>query len=144
MVRRFHRSIYEELDELKASMDYLFQLTIEPMDNPMLPQGEEHGIVFQYPHNLNVEVTEDDKEVIVTVDIIPGIETSKISLELINRSCLQITCQRQEVQEGRELRSVSLHQEVPLPWPVMWRGARSTLNHGVLDLHFRKVPPGRE
>jgi len=40
MGRRFHRSIYDELDELRASMDYLFQLAFEPMDNPLLPEGE--------------------------------------------------------------------------------------------------------
>ncbi len=77
MVRRFHRSIYDELDDLKASMDYLFQLAFEPIDNPLLPEGENPDIVCLYTHNLNAEITEHDDEVIVTVDTIPGIENLK-------------------------------------------------------------------
>jgi HSP20 family protein len=146
MVRRFHRSIYDELDELKASMDYLFQLALEPMDNPMLPQDEGPGIVCLYPHNLNVEVSEDSEDVIVTVDIVPGIEPSKISIDLSDRSTLNITCNRRDEmdKEGRqEPRSVSLHQEIALPCPVIRNGARSTLKHGVLDLRLKKVRHAR-
>jgi len=148
MVRRFHRSIYDELDELKASMDYLFQLAFEPMDNPLLPQGENPDIVCLYPHNLNVEVTEDDDEVIVTVDIIPGIEMTKISVDLVTHNTLKITCDRQEVRmeendryRGQEKKFFSLHHEIPLPVPVMIIGAKSTLKNGVLDLHLKKVRP---
>jgi HSP20 family molecular chaperone IbpA len=146
MVRRFHRSIYDELDELRNSMDYLFQLALDPMDNPLLPQ-EDSGIISLFPHNLNVEVTENDEDVMVTINTMPGIETSKISVQLRDRNTLNITCDRQAaVREGddrhvRQDRSVSLHQEIPLPWPVMRCGARSTLNHGVLDLHLKKMQP---
>ena len=95
MVRRFHRSIYDELDDLKASMDYLFQLAFEPIDNPMLPEGENPEIVCLYTHKLNAEVTDHDDEVIVTVDIIPGIKNLKISVDLVNPDTLvpvQLTC----------------------------------------------------
>ena len=47
MVRRFHRSIYEELDELRASMDYLYQLALEPMDNPLVHEDDTYGIRCQ-------------------------------------------------------------------------------------------------
>ena len=33
MVRHYRRSIYDELDDLRASMDYLFQLVLEPVDD---------------------------------------------------------------------------------------------------------------
>jgi len=146
MVRRFHRSVYDELDELKASMDYLFHLAFEPMDNPLLPAGENPCIVCLYPHNLNVEVTEVDDEVIVTVDTIPGIENTKISADLVNSNILKITCDRREERmedtDGHHLseqRFFSLHQEIPLPGHVMICGAKSTFKNGVLDIHLKKV-----
>jgi HSP20 family molecular chaperone IbpA len=148
MVRRFHRSIYDELDELKASMDYLFQFAFEPMDNPLLPQEETPGIVCLSLHTLNAEVLEDDDEVIVTLDIIPGIERTKISVNLVNPQTLKITCDRQGVRVKeddryimQEQRSFSLHHEIPLPGPVTQEGATSTLKNGVLDLHLKKAQP---
>ena len=96
MVRRNHRSIYDELDELKASMDYLFQLALEPTDNPPLPVDERSEIVCQYPHNLNAEVLSFKDEVMVTVDLIPGIESSVISVDLVNPDTLKISCQRRD------------------------------------------------
>jgi HSP20 family protein len=145
MVRRFHRSIYDELDELRASMDYLYQLALEPIDNTLLPGGDNHDIVCQYLHNLNAEVAVHDDEVTVTVDTVPGIGNSKISVDLINENTLEITCDREEDRtednDGnclRERRSFSLHHVIPLPGQVMNYGARLTLRNGVLDIHFKK------
>jgi HSP20 family protein len=145
MVRRYHRSIYDELDELKASMDYLFQLALEPADNPMLPAEEQYEIVCRYPHSLNAEVLEYDDEVMVTLDIIPGMETTEISVELTDPETLNISCDRFETDEkvpggycqpGQ--RSFSLHHLIRLPVPVTKGGARTTLKNGVLDLHLKK------
>jgi len=147
MVRRFHRSIYDELDELRASMDYLFQFAFEPMDNPLLPAGENPVIVCQAPHNLNAEVTENDDEVIITVEIIPGIENTKISLDLTGHNILKISWELQEEpmieNEGHPLheqRSCSMHHEITLPCPVMKHGAKSSLKHGVFDLRLKMMP----
>ncbi|MGA2913253.1 MAG: Hsp20/alpha crystallin family protein [Methanoregula sp.] len=142
MVRRFHRSIYDELDDLKASMDYLFQLAFEPRDNPLLPQGEQPDIVCLSPHNLNAEVTEHDDEVIVTVDMIPGCENSKISVDLVSPDTLKITSEREEEKTGDTDRiSFSLHHIIPLPDNVVTHGAKSTYKNGVLDIHLRKALP---
>jgi HSP20 family molecular chaperone IbpA len=148
MVRRFHRSIYDELDELRASMDYLYQLALEPADNLQLPGEDNPDIVCQYMHNLNAEVIEHDDEVIVTVDTIPGNGTSKISLDLINKNTLKITCDRAEEErtddDGNyryERRSFSLHRFIPLPGQVINYGAKMSLRNGVLDIHFKKAQP---
>jgi HSP20 family protein len=142
MVRRFHRSIYEELDDLRASVDYLFQLAFEPTDNPLLPEGENPDIVCLYSHNLNAEVTDDDDEVIITVDMIPGCENSKISVDLVNPGTLKITCDRDEEDTGdADMRSFSLHHVIQLPWSVMTKGAKSTYRNGVLDIHLKKAQP---
>jgi len=148
MVRRFHRSIYDELDELRASMDYLYQLALEPVDNPLLPKGDNPDIVCQYVHNLNAEVAELEDEVIVTVDMIPGIGNLKTSVDLINGNTLKITYDRvEEMTEDidgnclRERRSSSLHYVIPLPGQVMKSGAKLSLRNGVLDIHFKKAQP---
>ncbi|MDD1684085.1 MAG: Hsp20 family protein [Methanoregula sp.] len=146
MVRRFHRSIYDELDELRASMDYLYQLALEPADNPLLPEREVPDVVCQSVHNLNAEVAEHDDEVTVTLETIPGTGTSKISVDLINENTLRITCTREgertEDNNGncmRERRSFSLHHVIPLPHTVMNSGARLSVRNGVLDIHLKKT-----
>jgi HSP20 family molecular chaperone IbpA len=148
MVRRFHRSIYDELDELRASMDYLYQFALEPADNPLLPGEENPDIVCRYMHTLNAEVAEHDDEVIVTVDTINGTGSSKLSVDLINENTLQITSYRDEEKTEdtngnclREQRSFSLHRLIPLPGHVMNHGARLSLRNGVLDIHLKKARP---
>lgn len=146
MVRRYHRSIYDELDELKASMDYLFQLALEPTDNPLLLEEERSEIVCSSLHNLNAEVSENDDEVMVTVDMIPGMDTTVISVDLVSPDTLKISCERQDEEvEGHDeryqpgWRSFSLHHVIPLPIAVTKGGARITLKNGVLDLHLKKL-----
>jgi HSP20 family molecular chaperone IbpA len=145
MVRRYHRSIYDELDELKASMDYLFQLALEPTDDSLLPAEEQSEIVCRNPHNLNAEVLASNEEVMVTVDMIPGMDTTIISADLINAKTLKISFDRQDedlkgsggfFQPGQ--RSFSLHYLITLPIAVTKCGARSTLKNGVLDLRLKK------
>ncbi|WP_321508578.1 Hsp20/alpha crystallin family protein [uncultured Methanoregula sp.] len=146
MVRRFHRSIYDELDELRASMDYLYQLALEPADNPMLPQEENPEIVCQYMHNLTAEVTSHDDEITVTVDTIRGTGNAKVSVDLIEGNTVKITCYCDH-NEGKdtggntvpEQRSFSIHHVVVLPEPVTDHRARMSMRHGVLDLHLKKA-----
>ena len=145
MVRRFHRSIYDELDELRASMDYLYQLALEPADNPLLPERDVPDIICQSVHNLNAEVAEHDNEVTVTLDTIPGTGTSKISVDLVTGNTLKITHSREDenVDENagnclRERQSFSLHHLIPLPCQVIPAGARMSLKNSVLDIHLKK------
>jgi HSP20 family molecular chaperone IbpA len=148
MVRRYRRSIYDELDDLRASMDYLFQLVLEPTDNPLLPGEERTDIVSPNPHTLNVEVTGLDDEVIVTMDMIPGVQNKGVTFELVNPSTVRISCDWQEEKtmdsEGcllRELRVCSMQRAVTLPARVTDAGARSTVKNSVLDIHLKKEKP---
>jgi len=150
MVRRFHRSIYDELDELNASMDYLFQLAFEPMDNPLLPKGENPDILCQYPHTLHAEVTDANDEVMVTVDTILGGKKTQISVDLVTSTTLKITGDQphestanDEDPAESDNRSFSLHHEITLPSPVTIKGARSTLKNSILDIHLKKILPGQ-
>ena len=148
MVRHYRRSIYDELDDLRASMDYLFQFVLEPIDEPLLPVGETPDPMKLYPPIPDAEVTELDDEVMVTVNLIPCVNNAVFSCGLINDKTLKISCDRQEVktveQEGysmTEQRLCSLRREIPLPTRVTNKGAKSTLKNGVLDIHFMKAQP---
>jgi HSP20 family molecular chaperone IbpA len=129
-------------------MDYLYQLALEPADNPLLPEGKAPAIVCQSVHNLNAEVAEHDAEVTATIDMIRGAGASKISVELFNENTLTITCHREEEEPGdnygnclREQRSFSLHRVIPLPCRVIPAGAKMSLKNGVLDIRLKKVQP---
>jgi HSP20 family molecular chaperone IbpA len=129
-------------------MDYLYQLALEPADNPLLPEGNAPDIVCQSVHNLNTDVAEHDNEVTVTLDTVPGAGTLKISVDLMNENTLRISCEREEEKTGdnngnclRERQSFSLHHVIPLPCRVISCGARSSLKNGVLDIHFKKAQP---
>jgi len=148
MVRHYRRSIYDELDDLRASMDYLFQLVLEPIDEPLLPVGEIPDSMNLYLPILDTEVTELDDEVMVTVNLIPGVFNTVFSCGLINDKTLKISCDWNEMktmeQEGcsiTEQRLYSLHREIPLPTRVTNKGAKSTLKNSVLDMHFMKKKP---
>ena len=145
MVRHYRRSIYDELDDLRASMDYLFQLVLEPTANPLLPEEETPVPLSLFPHTLDAEVTELDKEVMVTINRIPSIENAVFSCSLMNEKILKISCdlgyEKTVEQEGccmHEKHFCSLHREIPLPAPVTKTGATSTLKNGVLDIHLLK------
>ena len=145
MVRRYRRSIYDELDELRASMDYLYQLALEPVDNPLLLPGDTPDIVCQYLHNLNAEVAEHDDFITVTMDTVPGIGELKISVTLQNKNTLKITCERNAErtvdEDGNcllEMQSSSEHHVIPLPCPVKQSGAKMNFKFGVLDIQLKK------
>jgi HSP20 family molecular chaperone IbpA len=129
-------------------MDYLYQLALEPAENPLLPEEENTGIVCQYVHTLNAEVTENDDEVTVTMDTIPGTGISKIAVALQDEKTLEINCDREEERTGDhdgnclcERRLLSLSQVILLPGPVMKAGAKLTMKNGVLDIHLKKAQP---
>ena len=121
MVRQYRRSIYDELDDLRASMDYLFQLVLEPIDEQLLPVGETSDPMNRYPPILDAEVTELDDEVMVTINLSPGVHNTQFSCGLIDKKTLKISCDQREVKtverEGysmTEQRLCSLRREIPL------------------------------
>ncbi len=146
MVRRFHRSIYDELDELRASMDYLYQLALEPADNLLLPDGEVPGILCHSAHNLNPEVAEHGDEITVTFDTIRGAGNTKISVDLADENTLKISCKREEERTGddngknlRERHSIVLDCAIPLPCRVIPAGAKMSMRNGLLDIRLKKA-----
>lgn len=151
MVRLTYRSIYDELEELKASMDSIFQQVYEPAKQALLPaaEGEQGKVVAVQRSNLKVDVTEKDDEVIVTADMMPGVSKKDITVNLVNPRALEISCERREEKkeekEGyylRERRFGSMTRIVPLPKAVTEEGTTASFKNGVLEVHLKK--PAKE
>jgi len=126
----------------------LFPLVLEPIDTPLLPEGETPDPMSLYPSILDAEVTGLDDEVMETVNLVPGVNNAVFSCGLINEKTLKISCDRQEVktleQEGysmTEQRLCSLRREIPFPTMVTNKGAKSMLKNDVLDIHLMKARP---
>jgi HSP20 family protein len=145
MVKRYRRSIFDELDDMRAYMDYLFQHAFEPGRHALPPAGEPVEVLPAFQGEMRADVTEHDDEVIVTADIIPGIGKKDISLDLITPQALEITCERKEEKreekEGYYLRERSfgsMRRVIPLPQAVTDEGAAATFRNGVLEVHLKK------
>jgi HSP20 family protein len=152
-MRRRYRSIYDDVDDMRAYMDYMFGQGPGPGDLMLLP-GETPGDITPVSMGgLRVDVTSHDSEVIVTADIMPGVEKNEISLDLVDPQALQIRYERKEEKkeekEGyylQERRFGSVCRVIPLPEPVTEEGATATLKNGVLEVHLKKSTekPGKK
>jgi HSP20 family protein len=147
MARIYYRSVFDELNDMRAYMDTLFQQMAEPTGTAMLPAaGEPAKMLPAAKSNLRVDVSEHDDEVIVTIDMIPGVTKSDITIDLINPLALEIACERkEEKKEEREGYSMqertfgSMARIVPLPKPVAEGGAKASLKNGILEIHLKKA-----
>jgi HSP20 family protein len=144
-MRRRYRSIYDDLDDMRAYMDYMFGRSSGPGDLMLLPGETPADITPVFRGGLRVDVTSHDSEVIVTADIMPGVEKDEISLDLVDPQALQIGYERKEEKkeekEGyylQERRFGSVCRVIPLPEPVTEEGATATLKNGVLEVHLKK------
>ena len=151
MGRPYERSIFEEFDDLREYVNSMFRQALAPADMPMLPSGEGAKLPTPFRHELKVDVVEHDDEVIVTADMIPGVDKKDISLELINSHALKVSCERREEKneekEGyylHERRFGSLQRIVPLPSQVTYDGAKSTFKNGVLEVHLKKTKEAKK
>lgn len=147
MARWYYKSIFDELDEMRTYMDALFQQMYKTNPTALLPSAGEPAtkMLAAQPSRLRVDVAEREDEVVVTVDLIPGVTKKDISLDLINPQALEISWERKEEKkeekEGyylRERRFGSMTRIVPLPVTVTEDKATATVNNGVLEVHLKK------
>jgi HSP20 family protein len=144
-MRRRYRSIYDDMDDMRAYMDYVFGRAGEPGGMMLLPGETPADITPVSRGGLRVDVTTHENEVIVTADIMPGVEKDEISLDLVDPQALQIGYvrkeEKKEEKEGyymQERRFGSVCRVIPLPEPVTEEGAAATLKNGVLEVHLKK------
>ncbi|MDE4907762.1 Hsp20/alpha crystallin family protein [Methanogenium marinum] len=157
MLRRPYRwSVYDEFEEMRQQMDQLMNWMSSPSpSSPLALVEEEHRpeIVPLFREGglggFQVDVTQDENEVIVAADMMPGIEKENISMELISPRALQITCERKEEREERkgeegeagrfylhERKYGSISRVVPLPKAVNPEGAKASFRNGVLEVRL--------
>ncbi len=148
MARWYYKSIFDELDEMRAYMDALFHQMYETNPTALLPSAGESAIKMlpAQPARLRVDVAERDDEVVVTADLIPGVTKKDISLDLINPQALEISWERKEEKkeekEGyflRERKFGSMTRIVPLPVIVTEDNATVMVKNGVLEVHLKKT-----
>ena len=145
MVRQYRRSLFDEIDDLRDYMDSMFSQVFPSVNVPLLPTGESTNLPVPFKSEMKADVVEHGDEVIVTVDMVPGIDKKDITLDLINPRALRLSCERRlerkEEKEGYYLRERSfgsVQRIIPLPASVTETGAKSTFKNGVLEVHLKK------
>lgn len=156
MMRRPYRwSVYDEFEDMRRQMDQLMKWATSTSPALALPPEEEQqrelAPIFRegWSGGFQVDVTEDENDVVVTADMMPGIEKENISMELVSPRALEITCERKEEREmksaeeeetGRyylhERRYGSMSRVVPLPKAVNPEGAKASFRNGVLEVRL--------
>jgi HSP20 family protein len=148
MVRWYYRSLFDELEDMRNYMESLTRQLYNTSPVALLPASGESPVKMLPASRapLHVDVAENDTEVVVTADMIPGVSKKDISLDLINPQALEISCERKEEKkeekEGyymRERSFGSMTRVVPLPKPVTEDGSSSTFKNGVLEVHLKKT-----
>jgi HSP20 family protein len=147
MVRIYYRSVFDELEDMRKYMDSLFRQVYEPSREALLPTILEPGtkMLPAQRRSRRVEVTEYENEVVVTADLIPGVDKKDVTINLINPRSLEISCERKEVKtEEEDGYSMSEHgfgsmiRIIPLPKSVTRDGANASFRNGVLEVHLKK------
>lgn len=147
MVRWYYQSIFDELEDMRKYMDSLSRQMYGTGSTALLPGPVEPAtkLLSENRAGLRVDVADNDREVVVTADMIPGVSKQDITLTLITPQALEISCERkeetQDKNEGyflRERRFGSVTRIIPLPRPVLEEGARASFKNGVLEVHLKK------
>ncbi|WAI01826.1 Hsp20/alpha crystallin family protein [Methanogenium organophilum] len=155
MIRRPYRwSVYDEFEDMRRQMDQLMKWASSTSPALALPEGGERAEVVPifregWSGGFQVDVTEDENEVIVTADMMPGIEKENISMELVSPKALEITCERREEREERkgeegetgryylhERKYGSMSRVIPLPKSVNPEGAKASFRNGILEVRL--------
>ena len=156
MLRRPYRwSAFNEFEDLQRQMDQLMNWASSTSPAFALPESEQQrGLapIFRegWAGGFQVDVTEDENDVIVTADMMPGIEKENISMELLSPRALEITCERKEEREmksaeeeeeaGRyylhERKYGSMSRVIPLPKAVNPENAKASFRNGVLEVRL--------
>lgn len=148
MARWYYHSIFDELEDMRRYMESLSrEISAFSPSNALLPASGEGGtkLLPAARAGLRVDVTESDRDIIVTADMIPGITKKDITLTLIDPQALEISAERKE-EKKEEKEGYFLHERhfgsmarvVPLPRPVTDEGAVASFRNGVLEVRMKK------
>ena len=101
--------------------------------------------------DFRVVVTEQDEEIIVMVDLIPGVSKKDITLSLVNPQALEISCEHKE-EKKEESVEYYLHERsfgsmtrfVPLPKAVTEDGSTAKFRNDVPRSSSQEINGGGE
>jgi len=150
VVRWYYRSVFDELEEMKHYMESLFHEIYETNPTVLLPAayGTSTKLLPAQRADFRIIVTEQGDEIIVMVDLIPGLSKKDVTLSLLNPQALEISCERKEEKKEQSVdyylheRSFgSMTRVVPLPKGVTEDGSIAKISNGVLEIHLRKSTP---
>ncbi|WP_424007835.1 archaeal heat shock protein Hsp14 [Haloferax denitrificans] len=126
---------FDDFEELFERMSRQF--------DEMGRQFDRSGMMAQVRHEMAIDVTDHDGEIVVTVDL-PGYEKEDIALSVANRT-LTVEATREldeERAEGeylrRERRHESARRTIRLPETVDEDGASASYHNGVLTVTLPK------
>lgn len=126
---------FDDFEELFERMSRQF--------DEMGRQFDRSGMMAQVRHEMAIDVTDHDGEIVVTVDL-PGYEKSDIALSVANRT-LTVEATREldaERADGeylrRERRHESARRTIHLPETVDEDGASASYHNGVLTVTLPK------
>lgn len=148
MARWYYPSIFDELEDIRKYQEALSRQMYETSPTPLLtgPADITSRMLPATRAGLHVDVTDTDKEVVVTTGVLAGVSKKDITLTLIAPQALEISCEqreeRQEEDEGfflRERRFGCITRVIPLPHPVREEGTSATFKNGVLEVHLKKT-----
>jgi HSP20 family protein len=153
MVRWYYQSIFDELENMKKYMESLSRQMYETNPVVLLPGPDEHGtkMLPAQRAGLRVDVTDADREVVVTANLIQGVSKKDVTLSLISPQTMEISCkcreENKEEKEGyfiEERRFGSMTRVIPLPHPVTEDGSTASFKNGVLEIHLIKSEKERK
>ncbi|MFK8212010.1 Hsp20/alpha crystallin family protein [Haloferax volcanii] len=126
---------FDDFEELFERMSRQF--------DEMGRQFDRSGMMAQVRHEMAIDVTDHDDEIVVTVDL-PGYEKEDLALSVANRT-LTVEATREldaERAEGeylrRERRHESARRTIRLPETVDEDGASASYHNGVLTVSLPK------
>ncbi|POG53949.1 archaeal heat shock protein Hsp14 [Haloferax marisrubri] len=126
---------FDDFEELFERMSRQF--------DEMGRQFDRSGMMAQVRHEMAIDVTDHDGEIVVTVDL-PGYEKEDISLSVANRT-LTVEATRELDEERadgeylrRERRHESARRTIRLPETVDEDGASASYHNGVLTVTLPK------
>jgi len=126
---------FDDFEELFERMSRQF--------DEMGRQFDRSGMMAQVRHEMAIDVTDHDGEIVVTVDL-PGYEKDDISLSVANRT-LTVEATRELDEERadgeylrRERRHESARRTIRLPETVDEDGASASYHNGVLTVTLPK------
>jgi HSP20 family protein len=135
---------YQNLDQMREKLMRLRREMDRFMKDVIVNPGDQAGKMAAFGQDVRVDVSENDKEIIVKADL-PGMSKDKIDITLENNRLLKISGSREAITKQKspgivkqERMSGRFERILELPADCESRGIKATYNEGVLEIVLPK------